>query len=507
MQDFVDYIISAKKPVVSRLHPLLSYLLAFLMLCVHPGNLAWGQQEPEVSPHFRDFDLPEVADATSAKVTPEQERQLGEQWMRQFRGSTPILEDDIAQDYVESVIRRLAQSADLSDRRFHLLLVKNHSINAFAAPGNIIGVNVGLIEAASTEGEVASVLAHELAHLTQRHYARRINASQPLTGTLLLLAALAAALSGASEAAQAAIFATTAAQAQRQLANSREDEREADRAGLKILLESGYKGRSMADMFSLLGSIYRGQELPPQYLLTHPYSQDRSADAAALISEIPEDRGRSNSLGYQLLRIRLEALYSDGIAEHINAWQRELRNTKHSTRRQILAYGIALALSRQGKYDKALKLFANLKPDFEAEVFFIHALGEILLKKGDLGNAIRYLKSRLSFYPDNIPLNLLYANVLYEAGQLTEAAEYASKVRVTRPDLPSGWQMSARIHAGLGNSINYHRFEATWLDLVGRRQEAVRHMTEAMNLSVDDLQLYEALREQRNHLQDVRFSP
>ncbi len=191
------------------------------------------------SPGFAD-DLPSLGDASSAIVSPQQEHQLGRAWLALLRSQVAQLNDPQLKDYVETSVYRLAETSQLNDRRLEFILINSPQLNAFAAPGGIVGVNGGLFLNAQTEGEYASVLAHELAHLSQRHFARGVEAQQRMQVPMMaaLLAGIVIAAAGAGDAGIAAIAGTQAAAIQEQRRFSRQNEQEADRIGI-LNLEKG----------------------------------------------------------------------------------------------------------------------------------------------------------------------------------------------------------------------------------------------------------------------------
>ena len=173
--------------------------------------------------------LPELGNASSSAISIASEFKLGRLYMAQLRRSLPEYNDPVTQDYVEHLIYRLAEYSQLKDRRLEVTLIDQRSVNAFAAPGGVIGINGGLLFHAETEGEFASVLAHELAHLSQRHFARRLQRQKDrsLANALLILASVAIAAATGPE----AILAGQQAINQQSLAYSRGNEQEADRVG------------------------------------------------------------------------------------------------------------------------------------------------------------------------------------------------------------------------------------------------------------------------------------
>ncbi|QDR36351.1 M48 family metalloprotease, partial [Pseudomonas aeruginosa] len=147
-------------------------------------------------------DLPSLGDASSSIVSPEQEFQLGRAWLSMLRNQVDAISDPQLKDFVESSVYRLAETSDLQDHRLAFILIRDAQINAFAAPGGVIGVNGGLLLNAQTEGEYAAVLAHELGHLIQRHFARGIEAQQRMQLPVMaaMLAGIVAAAAGAGKA-------------------------------------------------------------------------------------------------------------------------------------------------------------------------------------------------------------------------------------------------------------------------------------------------------------------
>ena len=215
-------------------------------------------------------------------MPPAQERALGQAWLRSFRASVPLAEDPLVFEYLDNLLVELASYSDLQDKRLSLVVVNNPTINAFAVPGGVVGVHTGLMQHASTEAQLASVLTHELAHLSQRHFARSVEASRRASITTIagLLAGIALAASSSGDAATAAIMSTQAAALDNQLRYSRVHEREADRLGMQSLVRAGYPPVAAAEMFGHMLDVSRvyGEELP-EFLRTHPVTQSRISDA------------------------------------------------------------------------------------------------------------------------------------------------------------------------------------------------------------------------------------
>ena len=205
---------------------------------------------------FAEEEIPVIGDASSSAISIASEYNLGRLYMAQLRRSLPEYIDPVSQDYTEHLVYRLSEFSELTDRRLEIALIDEKSINAFAAPGGIVGVNAGLIFQTETEGQLASVLSHELAHLSQRHFARRMQRQKDrsLANSLMILGSIA--LAGATSNPNALLVGQQAI-TQQNLSFSRGDEQEADRIGFKNMVLAGFDPKSTSYMFEKLQSLSR----------------------------------------------------------------------------------------------------------------------------------------------------------------------------------------------------------------------------------------------------------
>lgn len=236
--------------------------------------------------------LPSLGESAVEDITVGAERRVGDQIMRQIRADPAYLDDPVLLEYVDSIFQPLLaasrQRGDIPpdiDRQFgwEAFLVRERSVNAFALPGGFVGVHLGLIALTSSTDELASVVAHELAHVTQRHIARGSIAAQRttmLSMAALLLGVIAAARSNNADVANAAIAGSQAASIQGQLNFSRDMEREADRMGYGTLTAAGFAPQGMAQMFERLDSATRLNDSGGfPYLRSHPLTTERISEA------------------------------------------------------------------------------------------------------------------------------------------------------------------------------------------------------------------------------------
>ena len=214
--------------------------------------------------------IPAIGDRVSGVVSLEQEKQIGTQFLKQIYAQAPLVNDALIQEFTELLIYKISETSLVKDRDFKLVIIDDRSLNAFAAPGGVIGVNAGLFIHAENEAQFASVIAHELAHVSQRHFARGILRGQDtnLASALVLISSIALAIISNNP---GAFIAGPAALAQEQLRYSRIFEREADRFGFNNLINAGYDPRSMGEMFENMAKLRKlSGDLPPEFLLTHP---------------------------------------------------------------------------------------------------------------------------------------------------------------------------------------------------------------------------------------------
>ncbi|WP_225318311.1 M48 family metallopeptidase [Cellvibrio sp. KY-YJ-3] len=212
-----------------------------------------------------EIELPNLGDTSSIMISPVQEKILGQRWLRAYRSQVPTSSDPLIIDYLEQLFARLLPHSQLDDKRIDLVVAQNNTLNAFAVPGNIIGVHTGLLNYAKTENQLAAVLAHEMGHLSQRHYARRLEQQKNMMMPMLagMLAGLVLAANSNSDAGVAAIMGTQAAAQQASLAFSRQNEQEADRIGMQTMIQAGLDPHAAADMFEEMVRANRLNRRPP----------------------------------------------------------------------------------------------------------------------------------------------------------------------------------------------------------------------------------------------------
>jgi predicted Zn-dependent protease len=363
-------------------------------------------------------ELPDIGNPASTSLSLADEYKIGLMILRQLREAGQVVEDPEINEYLQGLGMRLASQAHEGAHRFTFFAVRDSSINAFALPGGFIGVNAGLVSATKSEAELAGVLAHEIAHVTQRHIARSIqNAGRANMASLAGM--LAAILIGATTGlpGDAIIGGVTAAQglaAQSQINFTRANEAEADRVGIGILASAGFDPVGMPEFFSTMQQrAGSGGRNVPEMLLTHPVTSERIAETRDRASRMARPR-TPDSTGYALVRDRLELemLPTDAQARDLfpNAKSADYPSTDGEQ------YGRALALVRTGAAAEAIPMLQALR-DRRPDVTLYHtALGQAQLAAGLVDESRATLENAMRLFPRNVPVTIRYAETLMRDG-------------------------------------------------------------------------------------------
>lgn len=423
------------------------------------------------------FNLPLLNDGTSSVVSLDAEYRLGRNWSRILRGQAPMLDDPVTYQYLEDLVWRLVPHSQLQDRRLELFLLANPSFNAFAVPGGVIGVHGGLILAAESEGELASVIAHELAHLSQRHYAQRLE-EERRNRPLMLAGVLAGILVAAADTqgGMAVMSSTLGASAMNQLAFSRRNEQEADRVGMQTLASAHFDPHTMPQMFSRLQRNYQfyGQR-PPEFLLTHPVTESRIADSLNRASQIAGSGKQPDSLEFALIKARMEVRFAESGAQAVEAFRSALARNAGAYNQ----YGLMLAAITNGDFALAEQTRQQMPPDLRRHPYveLTHIDGLRLAKKAK--EALTGIRQLLALYPDSRPVRSLHARILRDNGQLPAALrEYKSLTR----DYPGDaelWFQLAETEGLAGNTLAVHEARIEYFMLTARLDQALKQITYA----------------------------
>lgn len=368
-------------------------------------------------------DLPDIGSPASQALSLTDEYKIGLMIVRQLRESGQIVEDPEINEYLQAVGMRLASHAHEGAHRFTFFAVRDSSINAFALPGGFIGVNAGLVTATRSEAELAGVLAHEIAHVTQRHIARSIqNAGKAnlASAAAVLAAILIGATTGVpTDAVMGGVTAAQGLAAQSQINYTRSNEYEADRVGINILAAAGFDPVGMPDFFGTMQQRAGGAGRNiPDLLRTHPVTTDRIAETRDRAVRLPRST-TPDSTSYALIRDRLML---ETVTE--TAQLRDMFATARSAdypSTDAEQYGRALALARAGSPEEAIPMLRALR-DRRPDVTLYHtALGQAQLAAGQVDASRATLENAMRLFPRNVPVTVRYAQTLVHAGDAKRA--------------------------------------------------------------------------------------
>ncbi|MDR2244545.1 MAG: M48 family metalloprotease [Burkholderiales bacterium] len=428
------------------------------------------------------YNLPELGDASQSALSPSQERRLGESIIHELRASGHYMNDPEVNDYLNTLGHKLVAAGNDTRQEFEFFAIPDPSINAFALPGGYIGVHTGLILLAQSESELASVLAHEITHVTQRHLARMVSGQKD--ALLLSLAALAAAIaasqSGSSSSGQmvgAAIASAQALAIQSQINYTREHEYEADRIGFQRLRAAGFDTTAAAAFMTRLQRSSRFADgNMPSYLRTHPITTERIAEAQARAENVPY-RQTVDSIDFHLVRALLQSYLGaprEAVAFFEDALRERKFNDKNATR-----YGLAAALLRTKDYERAKKEIAALDNELQHPMIDVMA-GHIMMESGDLDGAIARFGKAHERYPNNKQLIYDYPEALIRAGQLQKAIDFLERQIVRFPGDGLLHQKMASTYAKLKQPFKEHAHQGEYYAWLGSPQAAIEQFDLAL---------------------------
>ena len=452
-----------------------------------------------------DLKIPNLGESSTSLFSADYEYELGRMWLRSFRGQAPLVTDPLLYSYLENLVFELAQHSELQDRRIELVIVDNATINAFAVPGGIIGVHNGLFNYAVTEDEFATVMAHEIAHLSQRHFSRRMELAQE-QGPMQLAGLLAGVLLAATVGSDASLAAMATAQGlakDAQLRYSRANEAEADRVGLRTLFNAGMDPYAAPQMFERMyaATRYSQGDRIPEFLRTHPLSEKRISDTRARAMQYPKQI-RSVSLGYQLMRARVAVHSAQTPEAAVAQFRAALEGDPISA--EATAYGLVLALTAAGRADEAALALDSIWSANRDRVEYVLAAADIALAQGNADRAVSGLESRLELSPGNHPLTMAYANALHQAGSphLAEAVLLEQSRRVNND--PGLWYLLAEVQGLAGNIVGLHQSRAEYFILVNALDAAEAQLGYAQQLVGNDFTRASLINERMRDIQEMR---
>jgi predicted Zn-dependent protease len=409
--------------------------------------------------------LPDLGDVSQAALTPLQERQIGQQSMMQIRASKQYLDDSEINDYLNQLGSKLVENSPEPSLEFEFFAVNDYSVNAFALPGGFVGVNAGLLLITQSESELASVLSHEISHVTQHHLARMIEAQRG--DGLISMAAIAVAILAARtspQAAEATIAGVQAGNIQKQLNFTRTYEEEADRIGLQLLQKSGFNTHAMPEFLERLQKATRLLDSnAPNYMRTHPITSDRIAEIGNRVQKQPY-RLVPDSLDFQLVRTKLIAeqkTASDAIAYFSDAL-----GTQNYGNPIVQRYGLVISLLRNNEIARAshelslLRKQAKADPMSRNNAMLETLTGEVLRATKNYSGALVFYRNAVQNFPQHRSLIYDYTDLLLQDNQSDIALKLLAEQIAHHPRDTTLYDLQARAYSMQGNLLEQHKAQA-----------------------------------------------
>jgi len=448
--------------------------------------------------------LPDIGDSAGAVLSPDQERRIGIEFLRRIRLDFQLIEDPEVNEYIRSLGNRLAENSDNPSQHFTFFVIDDPRINAFAAPGGYIGINTGLITAASSESELASVISHEIAHVTQRHLARAVEAQGKLN--IPALAGLIAAIiigTQNSDAGQATLAASQAATLQAQLNFTRSNENEADSIGIETLASSGLDPNAMASFFEHLQQASRYYGRPPEFLSTHPVTTTRVANARNRARRYPY-RQVPESTDFHLIREKLRLANTDP-QKAVKRYQALLKAEQYLNY-NAARYVYGLALSNAGKYKQAKQVLESLLKEDPQRISYLMAKAQILFKSGEVKPALDIYRRSLKNYPHDHTVTLYYAKALLQLGKAKQTRVLLHEQLAHREADAEFYKLLSFTENQAGYPLEAYQSLAEFHYLNGQTNAAIQQLDSALRLSSDDFYTLEKIQARRDQLKQILLS-
>lgn len=437
-----------------------------------------------------EIELPDLGNPSDIYMSKMDEPAIGRAYFRQLRSQKQVVEDPLLTEYIQNLGEKLSSKVQSGDFDFNYFLVPQNSINAFAIPGGFIGIHTGLCINADNESQLASVLSHEISHVTQRHISRQIGDQVPSSiqgGLVLLGAILLGAVTGSGEILEAGSAIVPSLMAQGQIDFTREMEIEADAIGIKTMGLSGYDPYAMADFFNKLSTGDDPRNAASvEFLRTHPTSVNRASSAKKQARKIDVDL-IDESLGFELARARIRYLFGNTPEKTFTYFNNKTKNldlNKPMSNRSIGEfYGFALSSIDLGYLDQAEIILKKFSKEYAEFGHFHIAYMNLLIAKGMTSESINYISERVNLSPRNLPITLAYAETELNYGSSKKSHEILLDLFNNIPPTPPQIKLIANSANRAGDIADSFSYMAEYYLSLGNFKEATEQLKVALSLN------------------------
>lgn len=430
---------------------------------------------PWLTPTAIASNLPDLGNEFRSTISISDERLIGDLMMREIRAAGLAHQDTLVNEYIRHVGNRLTPYMNMpySDLHIKFFAIKDDSINAFAFFGGHVAVHSGLIMVTNTESELAGVIAHELAHVSQQHVLQQITETKRAMPVTLAESLVAIAL-GVPE----LIIPALAGHAQQMLNFSRQHEHEADRIGVQILAKAQFDPQGLPNMLERMGNHLRYNNKPPEYLLSHPLSEARIADTRNRANELHYKR-KSNSNMFHLVKARINVQSATNL-NHFTEESEHSLNTQRYSNKLAAHYAYAYALLLQDKPDKAWDALEALISAYPDDLIIQLTAVDIEMQLHRIPQAKRRIQHMLQVYPDSAAVLLQYADLLLQDKDPKQAKKILTKYKQLHIAEPGYYEYVRQTEGMLGNQIGVYEANAEWYLLHGDFGSAVGQLSTAL---------------------------
>jgi predicted Zn-dependent protease len=446
------------------------------------------------------FSVPEIGGGVGL-LDQQKERAIGEKVFREVNKQMPVMQNPWLEDRLYSVFSNILSQTQLN-QPVGLLIINDPQINAFAVPGGLFALNAGLINSARNMDEMAGVMAHEIAHVTQRHYSRSQEAfkGQGLLSLAGILVGALVASKADGDAGAAVMLGSQAALLDKQLTYSRNQEREADRIGMQYMYTSGYNPQSMADFFEVMNRETSRVSFLPDFWLTHPLTSQRMSEARLRANQLPKVKPNLNNEDFEVLRQYSRVLSGQSSEQQLQAL----------AGRNNFAGLLALAAwqIQHGDFVAAQSAIDKAKTVKSSHVLMTLLQTDIYLGQNKISDALALISSAATIMPENRALNYKYAEALIRNKQSARAEMIVRQFLNSNPRDVSGWrlmQQSANADSASAlRSVNVLRYRAEVEFWSGSEENAIKSLLHAKRLAKDNKSLLPVIEQRLTQMQKER---
>ncbi len=431
--------------------------------------------------------LPELGSSFDHLISSSEQKKIKFQIMSQVFSSNQVINDPEINDYLNNLGNELISKGTITKPEINFFLINDNTINAFAMLGNVIGVHTGLIFSANTESELASVLSHEIAHITQKHLLRLFDSQSRNSYKTFIAMAFALLIARSNpQLAQGAIIAGSASQVQNTLDYTRDNEREADRFGLEILNKSGFDPKGFIDFFSTMQKFNNFSSGPaPAFLRTHPVTTERITDIEDRLKDF-EYIQKKNSLEFFLVKSKLQVLVGE-YSELSVLFQHQL-DTKNYINEAAIYFGLVYAFIKENKINQARKYFEKLKNFNYESPMILELNANLLVKEQKFDEAYEIYKKGLNHFPYHRAFVIGISKLLLRANRPNELIQLIKSYLDIFKNDPYLYQILSKAYHLNGNKLLEHESLSDSYFYQYNLKEAISQMDMAARVNSDNFQ-------------------